>query len=180
MNCLVEHCQNAHDWKAIPCSFDNCNFVAYNRKSIATHKSTFHSTFLNVRGKEFPCTWKKCTSSYSSQKDLERHLQIHESDLLQCVFCPYRTNLMYDMKCHYRYHFKSFDVKCENCGKKFIDKRSLNLHYNAEHSGETYTCHICKKYSGPRAKLYWHIRHTHDLHCKWNGTKKVFETFTNA
>ena len=175
---MVEHCQKVHKWKEFPCSFENCNFVAYNSQSSTAHRAGFHSNHRVFTDKEFPCTWKDCKSSFSKHSNLKNHIRIHTNSLLQCVFCPYRTNQGGDLKCHYRVHFKMYDLNCEYCEKKFVSKKYLNLHYSTEHSKDIYTCHICKKYTSNRRLLQSHIRKNHKLLSVWNSQKEIFDTFT--
>ena len=177
-NCLVEHCQKVHAWRAIPCSFENCYFVAYNSGSSALHKASFHSKHRGYASKDFPCDWKKCKSSFRFNSQLEVHKRIHRNELLQCVFCPYRTNQESHLQQHYRLHFKMFDLKCSFCEKNFVSRSFLNRHYRREHSEETYTCQICSKYTGNRLNLQRHILEQHKLFSKWNEAEKTFQTFS--
>ena len=177
LHCLVDHCQKVHDWKEIPCSSDNCNYVAYSDTSIASHHTRFHSKHRSFARKEFPCTWKNCKSSFTYNADLLKHLRIHTNSLLACVFCPYRTNRDFEMKSHYRSHFKMFDFKCENCDRIFVSRKHLNNHFTTKHSDENYTCHICKAYTGPRPHLQDHIKYRHKFLTKWNEATKTFDTF---
>ena len=177
LNCLVDHCQKAHNWKEIPCTFDGCYFVAYNTKSLTAHKAGFHSQYRSFIDREFPCTWKDCKSSFCNHRNLEIHRRIHTNGLSNCVFCPYRTNQGCDMKSHYRFHFKMYDLKCDYCDKKFISKKTLNHHYSIEHSEINYSCHICNKYSGPRSLLQDHIKNSHKLSSRWNKALNIFDTF---
>ena len=176
-NSLVEHCQKTHGWKPFPCPSDNCNFVAYNNQSSVAHKR-FHCKTRRFVDKEFPCNWKGCKSSFLDNATLQIHLRIHTNDLLECVFCPYRTNQTSDMKDHYRFHFKMYDLKCDLCDKQFVSHKYLNRHYSIEHTVDSHVCKICNKYSGPRLLLQRHIMFKHNLYSKWNETKQSFETFT--
>ena len=174
---LVEHCQKIHGWKPIPCSFENCNFVAYSKGSSAIHRAGFHSKYRDFADKEFRCTWMNCKSSFRFHSLLQVHLRIHTNNLLECVFCPYRTNQPSEMKNHYRFHFQVFDLKCDYCDKKFVSLKYLNRHHSDMHSDKSFTCHICKKYTGPRFILQRHILTKHNLWSKWNDTKQSFETY---
>ena len=175
---MVQHCQENHKWKEIPCTFDNCNFVAYNSQSSIAHKVGFHSKHRTYTYKEFPCNWKNCESSFLFACQLEKHIRIHTNDLLQCVYCPYRTNERGDMKSHYRFHYKVLNMKCDLCEKSFINVKLLNRHYVNEHEGGVQqNCHLCKKEFGSRRKLQMHIRNVHKLLTRWNRKTNEIETY---
>ena len=180
LKCLVEHCQKVHNWKEIPCQFDNCNFVAYNVRTLAAHQTFFHSKHRSFSSKDFSCNWVNCNSSFPSQANLQKHIRIHTNNLLECDFCPYRTNEIAEFKNHCRLHFKMFNYKCEYCEKRFVSKKQLNDHFGQYHTEETFTCHICKAYSDNRKKLQKHIVLTHNLLTRWNDDKKMFDTFSRS
>ena len=179
-NCLFDHCRNVHEWEEIACSFENCNFVAYNARALRSHKSHFHSKHRSFAPKKFPCHWKRCKSSFKSNAALETHMKIHKNELFECVFCPFRTGQSGELTSHCRLHFKMFDFKCNYCDKIFVTKKRLNDHFSVTHSDENHTCHICKKYSGTKQKLQQHIRENHKFLTKWNESKKTFETFSRS
>ena len=177
-NCLVEHYQKVHKWKESPCTYENCKFVAYSTASLSAHQVAFHSKHKTYRHQGFSCNWKNCQSTFQKKKDLKLHLTIHNNDLLECTFCPYRTSQQVAMNSHYRFHYKMFDEHCELCDKKFTSKVFLNRHIEVEHSKENYVCHICKVYSGPKPLLQRHISRKHNLLSRWNQDKMTFETFS--
>ena len=178
LNCLAEHCREVHKWKEVPCSFDNCNFVAYSDSSNSAHRVFFHSKHRSFAPKSFPCNWVNCKSTFSFSSGLKKHMRIHTNNLLECVFCPYRTNEVTELKNHYRSHFKMCLFKCQICNRKYISKKELNDHFAHNHSEDNHTCHICKVFSGTRKKLQRHIKNTHKLLTKWNDTNKTFDTFS--
>ena len=178
LNCLVDHCRKVHQWKEVPCSFKNCNFVAYSHGILKSHQSSFHSKHRSFAPKKFPCNWPSCKSSFESHASLEVHMRIHKNNLFECVFCPYRTGQSGDLKSHCRLHFKMFDFKCNYCDKAFVSKKRLDEHFSDSHSDESHTCHICKKYSGAKHMLAHHLRDRHKLFTKWNESSKTFETFS--
>ena len=175
---MVEHCQTVHNWKEVPCSSDNCNFVAYNDESAASHRVLFHSKHRTFARKKFPCNLKNCRSSFDFNAGLETHMRIHNNDLLECAFCPYRTVQGEGLKSHCRLHFKMFDFKCDYCYRLFVTTKRLNDHISQFHSEENYTCHICKKSPFSRKGLQKHIRNIHNLLTEWNDATKAFETFS--
>ena len=176
--CLLEHCRIVHGWKDIPCSSDNCNFVAYNSKSSLYHKHSFHAKHKTHNPRGFDCNWVGCKSSFDRHFLLEKHKRIHTNNLSQCVYCPYRTNEPSDLANHYRVHYKMFHYKCEICDRLFVNKKGLRFHHVLVHEDEKLTCHICKKYTETRFKVQSHVRQVHKLLCRWNEKEKKIETFS--
>ena len=73
--CLFEHCKTVHNWRDIPCNFDQCNFIAFSSHSNLAHKVKFHSKHRKFTRKEYSCKWKHCISSFRFQSDLKTHLR---------------------------------------------------------------------------------------------------------
>lgn len=178
LNCFYDHCKTMHYWKEYPCSFEDCKFVGYNSQSYQAHLVSFHARHTTYASQAFSCTWPNCQAGFDSKSKLKNHVNIHSNELLQCVFCPYRTSQDAGMILHYRFHYRVFDAKCEYCDKKFTNQSMLNRHHLLEHSKDIFTCHICNSYSGSRLLLQAHILKKHKLLSKWNETKMIFETFT--
>ena len=152
--------------------------MAYNDESAASHRALFHSKHKTFAQNKFPCIFKNCASSFHKNSGLQTHMRIHNNDLMGCAFCPYRTVHVDGFKSHCRLHFKIFDFKCDSCDKSFVSNKRLSDHISQFHSEETFTCHVCKKYSGSRMGLQKHIRSVHNLLSEWNQATKAFETFS--
>ena len=75
VKCLFEHCRTVHNWRDIPCNFDQCNFIAFSSHSNLAHKVKFHSKHRKFTRKEYPCKWKHCISSFRFESDLKAHLR---------------------------------------------------------------------------------------------------------
>ena len=104
-------------------------------------------------------------------------MRVHANELLQCVFCPYRTPRDDELNLHYRFHYKIFEYKCDLCEKSYIDALRLNQHQKDMHKiGEVFKCHLCE-YASTKANLQRHYRNKHKLASQWNKVKKRFDTF---
>ena len=177
LNCFVDHCQKVHNFKPIPCSFSNCNFIAVNHQGYALHISKFHSKHIVFTGNEFQCPYENCRSAFTKKDHLERHVRVHENDLFSCVFCPYKSGQVKELNNHYRRHYKIFEYECDLCDKSYV--RATNLHQHRENchqTGEAFKCHLCE-YSSTKMKLQLHYRNKHKMSSQWNKVKKSFDTF---
>ena len=174
---LVDHCKNIHKFRDIPCTFSNCNFVAFNHAGYAFHTSTFHSKNRVFSGNEFKCPYKDCRSVFTRKINLERHVRVHENNLHACIFCPYRTASEQDIADHYRSHYKIRDYKCALCESSFVKLNSLRVHEeNFHRKGEIFHCQFCD-YTGTRKTLQVHLRSKHKMSSQFNKVTKSYDTF---
>ena len=87
---LFEHCRSAHNWRDYPCQKLNCNFVAYCSFAFKQHSMRFHSKLVS-RHNLYPCTKPNCKAGFKDRYLRRMHENIHDNNLLNCVFCPYTT-----------------------------------------------------------------------------------------
>ena len=174
---MVEHCTNVHDFKPMPCTFSNCNFVAFNHTSHAQHISKFHSKHKVYANNLFQCSVKGCERSFGSRFGLEIHVRVHQNDLLPCVFCPFRTTKDSDLSLHYRSHYKIRDFSCDICGKTFLRASTLLLHEeNFHQKGEVFECQFCG-FTSTRMRLQKHLKNKHNMSSHFNKVTKSYDTF---
>ena len=177
LDSLIDHCKCAHKFRDIPCTFSNCNFVAFNHAGFAGHTSRFHSKIRISSGNSFKCPYKDCGSTFSRKLHLEHHVRVHENNLHSCIFCPYRTALDKDIRDHYRSHYKMRDYKCDLCESSFVKLAALHTHQENSHTkGEILQCQFCD-YTGTRKKLQVHFRNKHNMSSRFNKVTKSFDTF---
>ena len=177
LNCLVDHCKKVHDFKDIPCTFSNCNFIAFNQRGYTQHTTSFHSKHRVFTSDKFRCPFPDCRSSFSKENNLEGHVRVHENNLFPCVFCPYRTPNPIELNNHYRRHYKIYEFKCDLCERSFVKAAHLNSHLENFHQmGEVFKCHLCT-YAGTRMRLQAHFIDKHKMVSQWNRVTKRFDTF---
>ena len=180
-NSLMDHCRSVHQWQDVPCSYENCHFVAYNSLSFLSHKTNFHSKHRSFIPKEYPCRWAGCVSSFKDAYLLQVHMKIHTNQLYNCSYCPYRTNTDSRLRDHYRSHYQMRDFKCETCAKTFVTPTALKEHIEDVHMREQLlTCSVCTKFTGPRKRLQRHLRVVHNLLSRWNDKEKMLEMFERS
>ena len=109
----------------------------------------------------YKCLKPNCRSTFKVQYDLEQHMRIHNNELDQCQYCPYRYVKPSDYRNHLCKHFRTAQYKCDECSLSFSSRNSLIQHLSI-HEGIIYSCLICKKYETARKNtMAQHLRSKH-------------------
>ena len=102
------------------------------------------------------------------------HENVHDNIQLKCVFCPYTTVLYESLTYHQRAHFNVREYKCEICGKDFMKKNNLAVHFDQKHSGMTTKCPLCD-FVAPRPSIQTHLRTKHEITgSHWDASSRTF------
>ena len=106
----------------------------------------------------YKCLKPNCQSTFQYQLELDRHMRIHNNDLQQCQYCPYRYIIQSNYEIHLRKHFGIKDFKCDQCESRFLSQNELNRHYS-RHEGIIYCCLICNTYEAiSKHNMEMHLR----------------------
>ena len=151
---LFSHTRKVHNWGDYPCSVDHCSYVGYSKVrfqdilkrylnkinyNFKTNLNYHNRMHIMCSDRRFPnkCPIPNCQSSFEYEKDLKRHIGIHNNDFDVCQYCPYRYNYAGNYIRHLRKHFRIKEFKCDQCEKEFSTVGDLNIHY-AVHEGLIY------------------------------------------
>ena len=109
------------------------------------------------------CDRGSCRRGFGDQITLDRHLRIHDNNLIYCYFCPWggvRTD-QFLMHMNHHYHFKP--VKCPFCEKTFYDKNHCKVHQERLHDkiDDRYKCKLCDFVTYENVLYYRHQRASH-------------------
>ena len=85
---FYDHCVNEHNWGKFACPNENCEFVSYSQGCFKMHTRT-HTRENIGRNLTHTCTRKKCGKKFQSMLALERHLKIHDNDVIKCFYCQW-------------------------------------------------------------------------------------------
>ena len=81
-------------------------------KIVTRKKDTIHRGFICERG--------NCQKGFRFRTELERHLKLHDNNLLKCHFCSYATNRHDFLFDHLNHHFDIRPYPCNFCEKRFF------------------------------------------------------------
>ena len=90
------------------------------------------------------CDRKNCGMKFRSNALLTFHLQIHDNDVIKCVYCPWAGVMPYNYGIHMNTHFRNRIWKCLECPEKFYQSNDLKNHIDIKHERdfEKYSCDI--------------------------------------
>ena len=135
----------------------------------------------------YKCPKPNCQSSFATETKLEKHMRIHNNDLDECQYCPYRYENKNHYERHLKMHFGIKDYKCDQCNSKFRQrnfhavlfeqkfclkaqkpwgtlfrtKNELDRHFT-KHEGIVSNCLICNDYNASyRPTILFHLRKKH-------------------
>ena len=124
----------------------------------------------------YKCSKPNCKTTFPTPSLFDQHMRIHNNELDQCQYCPYRYVKQIDYKDHLNKHFRVKDNKCGHCGLIFTTKKALVAH-SSMHEGIIYCCLICNKYEiAHKISMKSHLRRNHsDLlgkNINWDSLEK--------
>ena len=127
----------------------------------------------------YKCLKPNCQSSFKDSVTLEQHMRIHNNQLDECQYCPYRYVKSSAYKDHLNKHFGIKDYKCDHCTSTFSSKKGLTEH-SSLHEGIVYCCLICKKYEiASKSAIKVHLRAKHSdilgKNLNWDSVKKYLK-----
>ena len=97
------------------------------------------------------CTRKNCGKKFANMYKLERHLKIHDNDVIRCFYCQWAGTQYQQYSIHMNTHFRNKTHKCQICPQAFYDHTGLFGHMELLHyrNTEKYKCDHCdfKSYS---------------------------------
>ena len=117
--------------------------------------------FLPIPTHRITCPHEGCTSKFTSEKGLARHMSKHATDRKPsphiCDTCKATFATKANLKVHTRIHTGEKPFKCDTCGKQFRQLSGLEGHKKI-HTGERpYGCERCGKTFAQKGTLHQHV-----------------------
>jgi hypothetical protein len=106
-----DHCVNQHKWGQFPCPNEDCKFVSYSQLCFKIHTS-MHTRENNGKNLTHRCTKKNCGRTFQKYSDMERHLKIHDNDVIRCFYCQWAGTRFIHFTVHMNTHFRLTNANC--------------------------------------------------------------------
>ena len=123
-----------------------------------------HSRITNIADTiSFYCDRGNCRKSFSREGHLERHLKLHDNNLLRCYYCPWGGNQYSGFVIHLNHHFRLKPFQCTFCVSAFYQKQSLDRHEESFHDKilDRYKCKHCDFKTHHKICLFAHKEKKH-------------------
>ncbi|XP_038220385.1 zinc finger protein 660-like [Zerene cesonia] len=139
-----------------------CGNTFVNTTGLKNHMRTIHKALARVHACDV------CGKRYRRRNSLLAHAQTHTHTHAYCESCDRTFRTHTTLLNHLKMHSKhvSDDVKryiCDECGKKFLKKRSLQDHIDFDHlKNSKYSCDKCSKVFKCHSGLKRHTQYVHE------------------
>jgi len=125
------------------------------------------------KGKGVRCRFKKCSSVFSSEKNMQEHLKLKHlledgKKLIECKLCKYLFSCKISLGHHLKYHSKKI-FNCTFCTKSFENRVNWYFHTKENHKSEAVKCQLngCKLVFLTKELMEQHFENTHKNQCKF-------------
>jgi len=82
------------------------------------------------------CKYRKCFTFFKSEEDRQKHNEEKHVENFCCALCDYKASKRDHIINHIQRHHFPKEVKCPSCPKFFVNKASLNHHFNYSHKSK--------------------------------------------
>ena len=122
-----------------------------------------HDRKSNVQKANFYCNRGNCVKAFTYIKELIDHTKLHDNNLIQRHYCPWRGARNIDLIDHMNHHFLIRPFKCSFCESSFYlaGDRKQHEEYIHEKILDRYKCDKCPFISYSAAICNNHKRQNH-------------------
>ena len=164
---VTNHIRIVHLKKKVYCSHCNQSYsetAKLNKHVLMVHGNGVRDTFI--------CD--SCDYIAKRKDQLKQHKEaVHEGKIYQCNFCDHTSPWERSLRSHME-HIHGDKVKCELCGKRFVNNREYEKHINRSHSAtdKLFKCIHCEFETLNYEELQPHRRKNHWKSFMSKKTKK--------
>jgi uncharacterized Zn-finger protein len=109
------------------------------------------------------CPIENCKRKFTKKHNLEKHLERHTSDGEKipsiCHICGKLIKGLYSL--HIKTHEDIKRFRCDDCGKEFRQKVSLQNHVLIHRNEKPFTCSHCQKKFRQKYTMQSHVKNFH-------------------
>jgi len=160
---MKSHVNSVH--LGIPFQCDKCDYSDFSEVKVRFHKKAVH------KGEVYQCEQCSYTTIYpNSLVAHQKAMHPTEEDKHACPACDYVTTSAINLKNHRERTHENITFTCEQCGKPFKSKQSLQVHKNTVHATRAeFMCDLCDYTSNHKKSFKTHVMVKHEgksFHCK--------------
>ncbi|XP_044767010.1 zinc finger protein 91-like isoform X6 [Coccinella septempunctata] len=142
---------------------------------------------------------KRCSTGFSSMRELDKHMQEHENTIYccnnchccfstpldlsrhqvkhfneyRCVFCEFSTGHLSVITAHLDRHEKTLVYECDECGRGFSTEYLMKTHKQIHSGIKRYQCEFCPKKFATENYKNCHMKYNHSE--ELTGVKKIYK-----
>lgn len=110
------------------------------------------------------CPYENCKKKFTKKQNLEKHLERHNSSETDkvasvCHICGKLIKGLYSL--HIKTHEDQKRFRCDDCGKEFRQKVTLNNHVLIHKNQKPFACPQCQKKFRQKYTMQSHIKSFH-------------------
>jgi len=169
---LKKHIETAHEAPVIPCHI--CGAFIKGHKTLNVHIRVVHG---NTR---FKCPEPGCNVEAKNKDHIKDHIAaIHRNEPRYiCSVCGTRYKYRNKWKYCEDKHKGKFLHECQQCDRKFNDKRKFQIHQRVHTGEKPFMCPICSIRMARLDNLNAHTKKTHGL--TWREAEKMTQNTING
>ncbi|CAG9763103.1 unnamed protein product [Ceutorhynchus assimilis] len=133
-------------WTCRKClqEFDSRKLLTEHSKNHSSDSSDEHSFKHDPEHDLYRCN--TCSLEFSTQKDVENHIQKIHEEFYACDVCSHTSKKAYTFAVHMKTHSKDDTMVCPLCTYTTQRRTCLQTHINRVHYHKFYyTCEVCNK-----------------------------------
>ena len=151
------------------CSF--CLLQYHDSYSRKRHEDKVH----RKKAGEYGCD--QCEKSFSNKNALQYHVDSHRKLKVACDLCGFQSSSKVNLTLHKQIHNAEANHECDECEKKFTNKRNLRRHEREVHFGRNFNVNFVEDMDDAQ----YNIKCEHcDLKFKRNSVLKRHEASVHS